>query len=247
MIFHNVEQNTEAWLMLRVGIPTASDFERILTPKKFERSRQADDYMFRKIAEWINGKPIYEEQYQSRYMEHGVEYEDKAVAAYETLMEVETAAGGFWTIDSGMAGCSPDRMVGDDGILEIKCPALSKQVKAFFLGVEADHLCQLMGQLWITGRQWVDVYSYEPRLMLPPKRVARDEKFISKLAEAVNEFIDEMLRRRADIEREAGPFLRLQAEPAPGSEVDLIANPTMITEDDLDEIIRMRREQQGAR
>lgn len=236
MIYHDVEQNTDAWLRLRLGIPTASSFDKILTPAKLQKSKQAEDYMWRKVAEWIYGRPIYDEQYSNRYMEYGKENEDKAIAAYECLTDVETAPGGFWTIDSGMAGCSPDRMVGDEGILEIKCPASWVQVKAFFKGIEADHIAQLQGQLWITGRQYVDVYSYEPQIQIEPKRIYRDEKFIQALQKAVNEFIEEMLLRRADIEREAGPFLRGK-EP---SEADLAADSALISEADLDQIIALR-------
>jgi hypothetical protein len=247
MIFHNVDQNTEPWLMLRNGIPTASEFDKILTPKKMEPSRQAADYMDRKIAEWIYekryGRPLLEEAYQSLAMQQGLEDQDKAVARYESLYETETAPGGFWTLDSELAGCSPDRMVGKDGVLEVKCPSWAKQVKGFFRGVEADHVAQIQGQLWICEREWIDVYCYG-ELKLPAKRIHRDEKFIKPLAEAVTAFIELMLRMRQDIEREQGPFLR---EPEPGSEVDLITSPTVITEADLDEIIRMRREQQGAR
>ena len=242
MIYHDVDQNTDAWRQLRLGIPTSSAFDKILTPKKLERSKQADAYMYRLLAEWVAGTPLYEEDYQNRHMERGQAYQDQAVAAYEGLQEVETSPGGFWTIDSGMAGCSPDRMAGAEGILEIKCPSLQRQVEAAFQGVEADHLAQLQGQLMITGREWVDVYSYHPALMLPPKRIHRGQEFIEKLTKAVDEFVEEMLRRRRDLEREHGPFLRLGQEEPEGVSFRMSHIEDIITEEDLDEILRHRHQ-----
>lgn len=236
---HKVEQNTLAWQLLRLTKPTASCFDRILTPKKQDLSKRRKTYMRRLNAEWIKGAPLEDEEYRTRWMDRGQEYEDEAISAYEFL-NGETSAGGFWTLElgGGETGCSPDRLVGKHGLVEIKCPLLSTQVTAFHDGVEIEHTTQIQGQMWITDRAWCDVYSYHPDLKLDPKRVKRDEEFIQKLESAVKEFIEEMLRERADLEREAGPFLRRGAEPPP--EVDLIANPTLITEEDLDQILRMR-------
>jgi hypothetical protein len=220
------------WRKLRLGIATASCFDKILTPKKRERSSQSKHYMNRLLAEWIAGEVLEDEMYQSQWMERGQEREDGAIAAYEFRTDTETEAGGFFTLDSGLAGASPDRLAGEDGIVEIKCPLLSKQVEGAREGVEADHLCQLQGQLWITGRKWVDVFSYHPKLPLPPKRVLRDDEFIEDLESAVNEFVEEMLRARADLEREHGPFLRLGAVAPDGFGV---------SQEDVDAILRSGR------
>ena len=79
----------------------------------------------------------------------------------------------------------------------------------------------------------MDVFSYHPKLALPPKRILRDDEFIKDLESAVNQFIEDMLRARADLEREHGPFLRLGTEGAPDPK-------DFITEEDLDEILRLR-------
>lgn len=242
-VFHNVEPNSPEHRQMRVGIPTSSSFDRIITPKRQGPSSQAFGYMCRKLAEWIINEPLEDEEYRSRWMDRGTALEDQAVAAYEGLAEVETEPGGFWTLDSGMAGCSPDRMVGKEGVLEIKCPLLSTQVRAALEGVEADHLAQIQGQLWITGRQWVDVFSYHPAFILPAKRVMRDERFIEKLAAAVAEFVVEMLRRRADLEREHGPFLRWQVFPAPAVAPGIPPAEDLITDADVETLFRLRREQ----
>lgn len=233
MIHYGVEQNSLEWYKLRLGIPTASNFDKILTPKKRERSSQSRHYLFRLVAEWIAGEVLEDEMYQSQWMERGQAKEDGAIAAYEMLAEVETSLGGFFTIDSGLAGASPDRLVGKEGIVEIKCPLLSKQVEGALNGIEADHVCQIQGQLWVTERRWLDIFSYHPKLVLPPKRVLRDDEFIKDLESAVNLFVEDMLRARADLEREHGPFLR-EGVIAP------LDGKDFITEEDLDEILRMR-------
>lgn len=240
-VHHKVEQNTLDWQMLRLAKPTASCFDQILTPKKLEPSKQRKPYMRRLNAEWIKGAPLEDEDYRSRWMDRGQEYEDQAVGAYELWAERETSPGGFWTLEvgGGETGCSPDRLVDKDGLVEIKCPLLSTQVAAALDGVEVDHVIQVQAQLWIADRAWCDVFSYHPALLLPAKRIQRDEELIAKLVKAVKEFVEEMLRERKDLEREHGPFLRNGEAPP---EVDLIANPTFITEADLDEILRMRRE-----
>lgn len=233
MIHHKVEQNTLEWHKLRLGIPTASNFDKILTPKKRERSSQAKHYMHRLLAEWIAGEVLEDEMYQSQWMERGQEREDGAIGGYESLTETETEPGGFFTLNHGQAGASPDRLAGEDGIVEIKCPLLSKQVEGALNGIEADHLCQIQGQMWICQRQWVDVFSYHPKLVLPPKRILRDEEFIKDLTFHVESFVEDMIRARADLEREHGPFLRLGTERAPDPR-------DFITEADLDEILRFR-------
>lgn len=240
MIHHKVDQNTLEWLQLRLGIPTASVFDKILTPAKRQRSAQAEHLMDRLIFEWMTGEAAEDEARRAtEWMQRGIEEEDAAIAAYEFDADAQTEPGGFFTIDSGLAGASPDRLVGKEGLLEIKCPLGPTQVGAWRRGVEVDHLCQIQGQLWIAEREWVDLFSYHPKLPLTAKRVYRDEEFIKDLALAVHDFIEQMLRVRADAEREKGPFLRKGTEPPP--EVDLIANPTIIRESDLDEILRLRR------
>lgn len=234
---HKVEQNTLAWQLLRLAKPTTSCFDQIITPKKLEPSRQRKSYMRRLNAEWIRGAPLEDEEYRSRWMDRGQFYEDRAVAAYESLTETETDPGGFWTLEigGGETGSSPDRLVAKEGVVEIKCPLLSTQVGAALDGVEVDHVIQIQGQMWIAERQWCDVFSYHPSLLLPPKRIERDEKFIQKLESAVKEFVEEMLRERADLEREHGPFVRNGGDvPPPDDE--------LITEADLEELLRIRKE-----
>ena len=211
---HRVEHNSPEHFAMRLGWPNSSCFDHILTSKRAEPSRQRKPYMRRLNAENIANEQLEDEEYRSRWMERGQEWEDPSVAAYEMLMDRETSPGGYWTIEigGGRAGCSPDRLIGEDGVLEIKAPLLSTQVAGALDGVEVNHICQIQGLLWITDRQWLDLFSFHPLLVLPPKRILRDEEFIEKLEEAVKEFIEEMLRERIDLEREHGPFLRMRQE-----------------------------------
>lgn len=208
-IYYDVEQNTPEWYRLRLGIPTASEFHRILTPKTRRVSTQAAEYMYRLLGEWITGEPA--ENAETEWMARGHELEAKAVQAYEVLTGLTTTNGGFITTADGLVGCSPDRLVGGDGDLEIKCPLIATQVRYALTGcITDDYLTQLQGRLMIHGRQWVDIFSYHPAISLPPVRVHRDEQHIETLRMALAVFVSEMLTKRCEIEEKYGPFVRLR-------------------------------------
>jgi hypothetical protein len=190
MIIHTMPQGSPEWMAARAGIPTASAFDRIITPKTLAESKQAGSYLAWLMAERVLGAPL--ETKITLPMQRGKEHEEHAVAAYELLTGLPTTAVGFITNDACTIGASPDRLVGDEGLLEIKCPEPHTHM-AYFLGIEepygADYRCQVQGQLWITGRAWVDFLSYCPGMPnMDPVRVMRDDAFIFKLAEAVEKF-----------------------------------------------------------
>lgn len=213
MIFHDVEQNTAAWHQLRLGIPCSSDFSKIVTPKKREISKSAMPFMFRLLAEWMTGEPVENAEYQTEWMERGQELEDQAVRAYEGLMEVETTRGGFCTDDAGLIGCSPDRLIGEAGDLEIKAPLIHTQIGYALTGdLGEEYMTQLQGRLMITGRKYVDIFSFHPKLIIPAIRVPRDEEFISDLKRALDVFVKIMLEKRTELEQRFGPFVRPEAE-----------------------------------
>jgi hypothetical protein len=188
MILHNVTQGSPEWLSLRAGIPTASCFEKILTPGG-EPSKQATAYLYKLVAERIIGRPI-DTFTGTPWTERGTQFEAEAVAYYETMRDLDTVKVGFVTNDAGTVGASPDRLVGDEGVLEIKVPAPHTHV-GYLLSraVEKDHKVQVQGQLWVAERQWCDVLAYSPD-GLPPIiiRVERDDEYIRKLAAVVGEF-----------------------------------------------------------
>jgi hypothetical protein len=181
----NCKQGSPEWHAARLGIPTASNFGRIVTPGG-KPSSQAEAYMHRLVAERLVGLPMDDES--SQWMERGQITEAQAVAYYELHRGLDTEAVGFVTTDDGAAGCSPDRLVGADGELEIKCPSAPVHV-GYLLEVEPrKYWPQIQGQLWITGRKWCDFLSYCPGLPPALVRYERDEEFIKALSGAVVTF-----------------------------------------------------------
>lgn len=203
-IYHEVEQNTPEWQQLRTGIPCSSEFHKIIMPKKAKMSVQAPALLNRLLAEWWSGEPS-ENEYQSTWMERGHEMEAEAVSAFEFIAGVETLPGGFITTSDGMMGCSPDRLIGDSSDLELKSPLLSTQIGYALHGVISDtYKAQLQGRLMIHERESVQIFSYHPKLSIPPLTVGRDEKFIESMRAVMGEFIENMLAKRAELEKRFG-------------------------------------------
>src|ERR1700734_694466 len=165
MIVHNCTQGSEQWLALRLGVVTASEFDKIITPKELQLSKASKKYMVVKLAEWILGAPL--EAYDvgaHGWGKRGKDLELEAVRYYEMERDVEISAVGFITTDDGMIGCSPDRLIGDDGLLELKCPSLEVHV-SYMLdpgSLAAEYRLQTQGQMWVSGRHCGDIMSYYP-------------------------------------------------------------------------------------
>ena len=187
MIIHRVEQGSLEWLMLRLGIPTASRFSDILTPSKLAPSKSQAKYMAELVAEWALSRPLDDDS--SVYMERGREMEETAIAKYELLRDVEVDRVGFITTDDGLMGCSPDGLVEDDGDLEVKCPSAKVHMEYLLNGGPLeDYTLQQQGRLGITGRRWTDFFSYHPTLPPVLVRFARDERIISAVMHEVPRF-----------------------------------------------------------
>jgi hypothetical protein len=179
-------QGSAEWWAARIARPTASGYDQILTPKTAKPSASQDRYVYRLCAEWLLGHPLDEEV--TALMERGTDMEREAAAWYEFERDVTLEAAGFCETDDGATGCSVDRFAGTDGIVEIKCPGAVHHV-AYLLGEGQDeHRPQVQGQLWITGRRWVDLVAYHPQLPTVVTRVERDEPYIAKLAAELSGF-----------------------------------------------------------
>lgn len=191
MKLHNVVQGITEWSELRAGIPTASQFHRILT-KSGKKSEQREAYMMDLLAERLLGRPL--DPYISLPMQHGSLTEAEAVAWYHLIRDVQTERVGFVTNDAETWGASPDRFVGDIGLLEIKCPDPGTHMGYLMKAGSAydKYRVQCSGQLWICERHWSDVMSYYPDMPEALTRIERDEKYITILAEAVQEFSAEL-------------------------------------------------------
>jgi hypothetical protein len=199
--YRDIQQGSAAWLELRCGIPTASNFYRIMTPSG-KPSTQATDYLHSLLAERMMGHPI--EEHVSLWMQRGKDLEAEAVRFFEFQRETTTEPLGFVTNDAGTVGASPDRLVGDDGLLEIKVPKDSTHVGYLLdAGVDQAYMPQVQGQLWIAERQWLDLMSYHPEMPPALIRVDRDDAYIAKLSAAVETFA-EVLAQHAEVLRARG-------------------------------------------
>lgn len=188
MIVLRCEQGSPEWRQARCGIPTASRFDRIITPKTRKASAQQVGLRNELLAEWISGTPS--DDFASEFMQRGKLLEPEAVAAYEWERGVTVDRVGFVRHDDLAVGCSPDGLVGDDGGLEIKCYGMEHHIGALLSpNPDAEHLCQIQGCLWITDRRWWDRYYYHPTLPSVLVRVERDEEFIHALAVEVEAFV----------------------------------------------------------
>jgi hypothetical protein len=207
----NCAQHSEAWELARLGIPTSSEFSRILTPGG-ERSAQWKGYAYRLIAERLLQAPL--EHYSSPAMERGQIVEEEAIAWYEFDTGEETTKVGFITDDTGIMGCSPDRLIGEDGLLEVKCPLPPAQVEYLITGrAQRHHKPQLQGQLMITEREWVDILCWHEIFPKVVVRVQRDEHFIALLGAEIRR-VNEWIETEIDKIRTAGYVHVPQAKAA---------------------------------
>jgi hypothetical protein len=172
---NELRQGSAEWLDLHVGRPTVSNLSRILTPSRLSYSKSARGFASELIGERMLGKSLdeYDEErfgFTTKWMGRGTWLEEEARMWYEFYRDVEVEQVGFVETDDGRFGGSPDGLVGDDGIIEIKCRSAKAHMKCI-TGVEeiADRL-QTQGYLWLTGRTWIDVIAYNPEL---PKRIVR--------------------------------------------------------------------------
>lgn len=190
MIVHNVTQGSPEWSTLRLGIPTASQFSRILTPKTRRPSASQDAYLCELLAERLTGFPC--DAASTDFMLRGSDMEAEAVASYAFDTDTEPKVVGFVTDDAGRYGCSPDRLVGEDGGLEIKCLSAKEHVAAIIGLKDDDHAMQVQGCMWVTGRSWWDLYFYNPVLPKARVRIERDPELIAVLAQSVEVFCDRL-------------------------------------------------------
>ena len=204
LIFNNLEQGSEEWLKLRMGIPTTSSFGSIITPEG-KASKSMQDYSDKLLAELLFG---YSEPYFQTYaMQRGTELEPQAVAYYESIKKVKAKEVGFITTTDGRIGCSPDRLIGDKGLLEVKCPMEKQHTKNLISGeIDKKYIPQVMGQMWVSKREWCDWMSYHPDAPASIVRVERDEEYIGKLEEVMNDFLD-LIDNKVDVLKTKGiPF-----------------------------------------
>ena len=226
MRVHDCVQGSPEWLQLRCGMPTASNFSKIVTPGG-KLSKSAEPYLWELVAERIMGRQA--DGFHGEWMDRGNRLEDEAAAYYALQRDVDPIIVGFITDDAQTYGASPDRLVGEDGQLEIKSPSAGVHCRFLYEGKELDekHKPQLQGNLLVSGRAWIDILSYHPGLPDVIVRAERDEQYIDTLRKALDAFTVLLANRyeavRAEVPepevREETPVEAMRAAMIAGQEV----------------------------
>ena len=173
------EQGGEAWRIARLGIPTSSEFSRLVTNTikdgEYKLSASLPGYAAELAAELYAGKELKDFDGATLWMDRGREKEAEAVALYEFTTEANVQRVGFITRDDGLCGCSPDALVDDDGGLEVKCPSAQNHIEIVAYHKKhglppAKYTQQVQACLWITGRKHWDQLFFHPDL---PPLIAR--------------------------------------------------------------------------
>lgn len=190
-----MKQGSEEWLAARLGKVTASRVADLTARTKSGYSASRENYMAEIIAERLTGVPA--AQYTNSAMQWGTETEPEARAAYGFYRDMDVAETGFVihpTIQ--MSGASPDGLVGDDGLVEIKCPNTATHIDTLLgQAVPGKYIKQMQWQMACTDRKWCDFVSYDPRLpenlRLFVRRVDRDEPLTRKMEKEIVAFLAE--------------------------------------------------------
>lgn len=192
-----IEQRTEEWLQQRAGRITASRFIDVLSVLKSGKPSEArQKYQRELVFEILSGVP--KQSTSASAMKWGSEIEQYAREAYEieTGNIVKPAEFTLHPILPHV-GSSPDGLVEPNGGIEIKCPYdEAKHVQTLLDGMPAEHMPQVQGNMWVTGREWWDFISYDPRQSEPYRiyiqRIPRDENYISNLESELKKFWNEV-------------------------------------------------------
>ena len=191
-----MDQGSDEWFAIRIGKVTASRVADILAKTKSGYSTSRDNYMAQLVCERLTNQKG--ESFTNAAMQHGTETEPLARAAYEALKDVLVDEVGFVPHPSiKMAGASPDGFVGQDGLLEIKCPNTATHIDTLLSeSVPTKYFTQMQFQMACTGREWCDFVSFDNRLpeelQLFVKRVPRDDVYIRLIEAEIVQFIAEL-------------------------------------------------------
>ena len=191
-----MDQGSEEWFTIRIGKVTASRVADVIAKTKTGYSASRDNYMAQLVCERLTNQKG--ESFSNAAMQWGTETEPLARISYEVAHNVLVDEVGFVphpTIE--MAGASPDGLVGDDGLLEIKCPNTATHIETLLSQtVPGKYNTQMQFQMACTGRLWCDFVSFDNRLpaelQLFVKRVPRDNMYIRLMEEEIVKFLNEL-------------------------------------------------------
>lgn len=191
-----MEQRSTEWFEARLGKATGSRIADAVAKTKTGWGASRANYKAQLVAERLTGNVA--ESFSNAAMQWGTETEPQARAAYEFLQDVTVVEVGFVDHPSiAMSGASPDGLVGDDGMVEIKCPNTATHIETLLSRkIAGKYITQMQWQMACTGRQWCDFVSFDPRLparlQLFVSRVVRDDKAIASLEADITDFLTEV-------------------------------------------------------
>ena len=196
------EQRSPEWWKCRSGIPTASQFATVLAKGRGGGvSKTRHTYLLKLAGERLTGEPM--DSFSNQHMERGNAMEEQARNAYAFMRDADPVPVGF--IRNGDAGASPDALLGDDGLLEIKTAMPHLLIDILLKDkFPPEHWGQVQGQLWVSGRQWCEIVIYWPGLPLFVRRAPRDEDYIKGLSAEVARFNAELAEVVDKIRRYGG-------------------------------------------
>lgn len=190
-IYYDILQGSQEWIDIRIGKITGSIVKRIMGGRGGDKT-----LMNELIAEKIAGEP--KQHYMNPCMERGLELEPRAISNYELDTGYDVTRVGC--IELFGLYCSPDGLVGDDGIIEIKCPDSHNFIKwALDEKIPTEHRHQVVFNLWISGRDWLDFIVFDPRLKGFEMQVKRVYK--KDLETEIKEMSEKVLGFKKDLEK----------------------------------------------
>jgi len=191
-----MEQRSTEWFTARLGKVTASRVADVIAKTKTGYSTSRENYMAQLVCERMTGTQG--ESYSNAAMQWGTDQEPLARAAYEAVADVLVDEIGFVVHHTiGNAGASPDGLVGDDGLIEIKCPNTATHIDTVLIDkVPSKYIPQMQWQMACTGRKWCDFVSFDPRmpegLQLFIQRVDFDVEYVKMLEAEITVFLAEL-------------------------------------------------------
>lgn len=184
MKIHNFNQGSKEWFEIRADKMTASHANTIKT-----NGKGLQTYVYKKMFKFITEQYKTEDEFLSYDIERGKELESIAISDYELETGKKVKTVGFVEFDDHV-GCSPDGLVGNEGLLEIKCPRDWKFLKFLVDGeIESQYIYQMQMQMLVTGREWCDFLVFNESFKVPSaiKRVERDDEKIEKIRQGLDE------------------------------------------------------------
>ena len=192
----NEFQRTESWYQDRLGKATASRMGDLMARTKSGWGASRGNYMAELLIERLTGAST--EGYQSPAMLRGIELEPAALAHYCFDTDLSVDLTGFINHPRiAMAGCSPDGLVGEDGLVEVKVPNSATHIETLLTGtVDLKYVRQMQFQMACTGRQWCDFVSFDPRMpagmQIWVQRYPRHDEVVEIMEKEVEAFLAEL-------------------------------------------------------